>query len=202
MICNDWIVYVQQILNNAGHGYVSYCPIVIPTEKKDKAVAIDAKLNEKYITNISKDVRYRRKKKGLANCIYIRWDIHAVILRSSGEWLNEDPGDRFYSFHHVPYVFPAGNWIYVKVGPAKTGKKFTAYLNKESYRNIKEVLRENIEHRRLDVLDKYYGRLAGLPAYSGILSQMGELRRFCMGELRRHGINGYRPARLTLRNVF
>ncbi|MBV6425128.1 MAG: hypothetical protein NAOJABEB_02942 [Steroidobacteraceae bacterium] len=202
MICDDWVTYVRQILNRGGHGYVLVCPLAVPSKKRNKIREIDAKLQKKYNTEISKDARYRRKKAGLANCAYIRWDLYAVVMMTAGDLPERDEGDRFFNLVDRPYTFRVGDMIEIKIGPARSGKKFTAYLSKQSYREIKAVLRDHAEHRRIEQVIKYYERLQGLPAFSGIITQVAELRRFLVSELRRHNVKGYRPSRLALRNVY
>ncbi len=201
MVAKDWIEYVKQALNHMGHGYEFYCPISIPGSKESRASEIDDKLIRKYHADMGKDARYRAKKAGRANYAYIRWGSYAVILRTKGIELSLQDPDRFYDIRNKPYIFKVGSWISVKIGPARIGKKFTAYLCKDSYRNIKAIMRENIEHRRMDVFDQYYYRLESLPAFSGILSQMGELYRFCRAEIKKTN-QKHNIKRLNLRRLY
>ena len=200
MVVEDWVEFTKQALNYMGHGYELYCPILIPGSKESRVSGIDRKLIDKYDTERGKDARYRAKKAGRANYAYIRHGLNALVLRTKGEEIIPDDPDRFYDMRSRPYSFTVGSWVSIRIGPARTGKKYTAYLTKEAYRNIKAVLRENIEHRRLDVFDKYYYRLESLPAFSGILSQMGELYRFCREEIKKtkqkHTIGRLRLKRL------
>lgn len=201
MICDKWTEFTKQILNHAGHGYEFYCPVVIPAKKADRAKKIDAKISNKYNVDVSKDVRYRRKKHGFANYVYLRYGLQAVILKSKGQEIEVQDRDKFYALKEKPYEIKIGEWVNIKIGPARTGKKYTAYLTKSTYRIIKTVLRENIEHRRFDELDKYYNRLQELPAYSGILAQTGELCRFCRSELLRHKLK-HKLQRPALKPVY
>ncbi len=201
MVTEDWIDFTKQTLNYMSHGYELYCPISIPEAKAFRASEIDDKLIRKYHTDMGKDARYRAKKAGRANYAYIRWGSHAVILRTKGIELSLQDPDRFYDIRTKPYIFTVGSWISVKIGPARIGKKFTAYLCKDSYRNIKAIMRENIGHRRMDVFDQYYYRLESLPAFSGILSQMGELYRFCREEIKKTKLK-HNIRRLNLRRLY
>jgi len=201
MVTLDWIDFTKQALNYMGHGYELYCPISIPGSKESRASEIDDKLIRKYHADMGKDARYRAKKAGKANYAYIRHGLNAIILRSKGEELIPDSPDRFYDIRTRPYIFTVGSWIAIKIGPARIGKKFTAYLTKDAYRNIKAIMRENIEHRRFDIFDNYYYRLESLPAFSGILSQMGELYRFCREEIKKTKLK-HNIRRLNLRRLY
>lgn len=185
MVLDNWVEYARQILNFAGHGYEHYCPIIIPIKKSDKVEQIDKKILAKYpLCQYTKDQRYRAKKLFLANYIYLRWGCNAIIMHSTGQnHIVQDP-DKFYNLSETPYMFKVGDWVSIKIYRAKTGKKYTAYLTKQSYRDIKALLRENIEHKQWDIFEKHYNRLSSLPAFSGILTQMNELYRFCKVELK------------------
>lgn len=186
MVIGDWTEYVRQILNHAGHGYECYCPIEIPEKKRDRLDQIDRKILGKYpMCEWDKDRRYRAKKAGMANFVYIRWNLSGILMHTPGKLVEIEDPDRFFSLRERPYVFQVGSWVSIKIGPARKGKKFTAYLTKQSYRSIKALLRENIEKRRFDEFRKYYERLEDLPAFSGIVAQVHELYRFCRGELSR-----------------
>lgn len=202
VLLSNWTEYIRQVLNFAGHGYEYYCPIVIPAKKEGKLIQIDKKIIDKYpMCEWGKDQRYRAKKANKANYVYLRWRFNSIIMHTSGqEYVPEDP-DRFYYMAQVPYNVSIGNWVEIKVSKAKTGKKYTAYLSKNSYRNIKALLKENIEHKQWDTFEKHYYRLQGLPAFSGILGQMGELYRFCYAELKKSK-SKITLKRLTLKEVF
>lgn len=203
IICDGWTEYVKQILNFAGHGYEYYCPISIPANKEHKVNIIDRKIVTKYpMVEWGKDRRYKAKKTGWANYAYLRWHLSGILLHTNGlEAHIEDP-DTFSRLSEVPYVVKIGTLVDIKIGSARTGKKYTAYLTKESFRNIKALLRENIEHRRLDAFKEYYDNLETLPAFSGILAQMEELYRFSMSEIKRTKGKNIQVRRLVLRKVY
>lgn len=202
MVLDNWIEYARQILNFAGHGYEYYCPIVIPVKKSNRVEQIDTKILTKYpLCQYGKDKRYKAKKAGMSNYVYLRWGLTGIIMHTPGqEYIVQDP-DKFYQISKTPYTFKVGDWISIKIYKAKTGKKYTAYLIKESYRNIKALLRENIEHHRWDIFEKHYNRLSSLPAFSGILTQVDELYRFCKTELKKHK-SPISISKLTLQRVF
>ncbi|GEM_PF-1470947 len=202
MVLDDWTEYIKQILNFAGHGYEYYCPVNIPTNKRDKAIQVDNKILEKYPScKWNKDQRYKAKKANKANYAYIRWDLYGIILHTLGQELECNDPDRFYHLREKPYVIPVGEWLEIKISKARTGKKYTAYMSKASYRNIKALLCEYIEHRQWDAFIKHYYRLENLPAFSGILVQMDELYRFCRAEIKRYKAK-VELRKLTLKKVF
>ena len=202
MIFSDWTEYTRQVLNFAGHGYVYFCPISIPQKKMDKVEQIDKKIIEKYpMCEWGKDKRYRAKKMGMANFVYLRWATNGIIMHTTGNVPEIKDPDRWNHLDQATYELPVGPWIKIKIGKARTGKKYTAYLTKRSYRSVKAVLRENIDHRRFDEFEKYYYRLEALPAFSGIVSQMGELYRFFRAEIKKKRVSmDLRP--LVLKRIY
>jgi len=187
MVVNNWVGYIKQILNFTWHGYEYICPIFIPARKSNRLGQIDKKILGKYpACEWDKDKKYKAKKSGMANYVYLRWELCGVILHTSGRVTELEDSDTFYHLSERPYKFSVGSWISIKIGKARTGKKYTAYLTKESYRSIKAVLRENIKHQRWDEFQKYYSRLENLPAFSGILSQIDELYRLFRNELKQY----------------
>lgn len=76
--------FVQQLaVGYVGHGYWFYVTGVVPPGKD--ALAIDRKLILKYRIDISRSARVRRKRRGLANLHYIRFDRFFAIVATHGE---------------------------------------------------------------------------------------------------------------------
>src|SRR5689334_18499210 len=76
--------FVQQLaVSYIGNGYWFYVSGYVP-EKKDPKM-VDAKLIERYGIDVSKWVRTRRKKGGLANIHYIRHDRFWVLIATKGQ---------------------------------------------------------------------------------------------------------------------
>lgn len=76
--------FVQQLaVAYITHGYWFYVAGEIP-EGKDSA-AVDAKLIERYGIAITKWARCRRKKQGLANMQYLRYERFFVLLATKGQ---------------------------------------------------------------------------------------------------------------------
>ncbi len=202
MVTDDWKEFVKLMLNHAGHGYFEYCAFVIPERKIAKAESIDKKIFSKYPeAGYNKDQRYRRKKAGQANFAYLRWHNVGVILRTEGEVKEKPDPEQFFRLDSVPLIFAVGSMVEIKVAKAKAGRNYTAFLSKKSFRTIKGILRDNIHHRRLEVAEKYWDRLCGFPAFSGVLGQMGELTKWVKLECKLTGAKKWTGRRLVLQRL-
>jgi hypothetical protein len=200
MVVDDWKEFTQLALNFLGHGYLEYTHFVIPERKIAKAEQIDKKMLAKYPeADYDKDRRYRNKKAGQANFAYLRWRNVGVILRTEGEVKERSEAEKFVRLDTEPFVFAVGSTIEIKIAKAKAGRKYTAYLSRQSFRAIKGVLRDNIRHRRHDVAEDHWERLKGLPAFSGILGQMRELTMWIRLESKLAGMKKWTGSRLVLR---
>ena len=200
MVTDDWVEFVKLILNHAGHGYAEYCSLVIPERKITKAEKIDKKMLAKYPEiGHSKDQRYRRKQAGQSNFAYMRWRNIGVILRTEGEVKERADADKFVRLEAEPLIFIVGSTVEIKVAKAKAGRKYTACLSRQSFRAIKGVLRDNIRHHRPEITKQYWERLQGLPAFSGILGQTGELLKWIRKECKLTGLKKWTGSRLKLR---
>lgn len=179
----DWNCFVREILRHASHGYIWYARVDIPDRKLPLASRIDRKIIQKFPeVLLSKDQRYRRRKKDKANYAYLRYGRWGIILRSSGELSSKDD-EIWHSFKKKPYEF----WIEEKcleievfsfeIGPGGRGKH-TCYLTKQCYREIKTLLRELYEAQKFDLLQKQWNALQRfLPGWSGLWAQAYELYR-------------------------
>lgn len=200
MVNDDWKEFTKLVLNHAGHGYVEYCSFVIPTKKMSKVESIDRKILCKYPEiAFSKDQRYRRKKARQANFIYLRWQNIGIMLRTEGEVATRQDPEKFERLDLVPLTFAVGSMLEIKVGKAKAGRNYTAFLSKKCFRTIKGILRENVRHRRLAVAENYWQRLSKLPAFSGILGQTRELTKWIRKECKLAGLKKWSGGRLVLR---
>lgn len=170
----EWIPFVEQIIRFASHGYHWYARVDIPEKKASVAGRVDEKIKQKFLEiMLSKDQRYRRKKAGDANYVYLRWDRCGLLLKSRGRSSACDD-ERWHFLRDRPYEFPVGEYLELKVGPG--GKsKYTCYLTRKSYRAIKTLLRELFEDQRWEQLQKQWYALSLLPAWSGIVSQVNQL---------------------------
>jgi len=170
----EWIPFVERIIRFASHGYHWYARVDIPQKKASVATKIDSKIMEKFPeTTLSKDQRYRRKKAGYANYVYLRYNRWGLLLKSRGKSSPRDD-ENWSHFAKTPYEFPVGEYLELKIGPG--GKsKYTCYLTRRSYRAIKTLLRELFEDQRWEQLERQWHALSLLPAYSGMISQVNQL---------------------------
>ncbi|RUL83549.1 hypothetical protein [Tautonia sociabilis] len=75
--------FIQQLaVSYVKNGYVFYVTGCVPAGKDPREV--DRKLVEKYGVGVSKWVRARRKRAGLANVQYLRFERHFVLLATHG----------------------------------------------------------------------------------------------------------------------
>jgi hypothetical protein len=106
--------FLQQLaVAYLGHGYWFYVTGKVP-EGKDPA-AVDRKLLEKYDVGISKWAKARRKRSGLANCQYLRFDRFFVLLASHGHHPFFDGEEHFKDAREEPIRF-GGYSVSVKRG--------------------------------------------------------------------------------------
>ena len=197
-VCTTWQGFLQQLITLISHGYRFYCQTEYPDKKRDKWDAIDLKLIKKYDADVGKDKRYRYQQKGMANCMFLRWGKHALILRSVGEY--EETDDHFVDIRDKELVLEVGDIMKIKIVLEGSKGRVTAYMDKQAYRDIKAELLDHCRHRRLDVLKGRFAALNGLPGYSGFTQQKAVLVTDIIREGKKHGLNLQRkdfPVRTT-----
>jgi len=196
-----WTKFLKDIVNLASHGYVYYCRADIPERKASKVKSVLRKLSQRYQCGLSKDQKYRRKKQGLANYEIKSWERHIIVMRTKGEEL--DPcGDIWFSLEKKPYDLFVGPYLHVYVGKARAGKKFTVYLARDTYRWLREVLREDIIYNRDEEFQKHLKWISALPAFSGIAHQIQQLRKYLnqFSKTNRHRLR-IKAQDIRLRNI-
>jgi len=183
-LCDYWLEYTQQLLNLVSHGHYFYYQITLPDKKKEKWESIDRKLMVMYPIEASKDKRYRRKKAGKADVVYLRWDCNAVFMHTPGN-ITPASGHVFTDIRETPLEvrLNADNGITVlKVG-RNHNKGFTVYLAKESYREIKAEILDCIKNHRLEESKLRFRNINSLPRCNGIIRQqqtlVGEIKHQC-----------------------
>jgi len=114
--------FVQQIACcYLRHGYLHYVAGQIPRGKDPQAV--DAKLIAKYGIAVSESTRSRRKKAGLANMQYLRYERFFILLATEGKhrFFNEEH-DRIRDFRRVPLKFAGYSISYRRGGQTREGR--------------------------------------------------------------------------------
>lgn len=185
-LCNTWQGFIQQLVTLVGHGYSQYCLISYPEQKRPKWPEIDQKLIKKYESDLGKDQRYRRQLKGVANCMFLRWESCVVILRSAGE--SAATNDTFYAISDRTLIIPVGDTLKLKIVPVGSRGTCTVYIDKTVLRDIKAELLDHCRHRKREVLMKRFQALNGIPAFSGVTQQKAGLVTALIMEAKRHGM--------------
>lgn len=83
-LCKSWQDLLEATKKLIGNEYYYFHITYLPSHKEEKFKQIDEKLINKYKAFYQKDHYYRRKKKGLANFRYLRWNNIVVVLHTVG----------------------------------------------------------------------------------------------------------------------
>lgn len=202
----NWTDYVRQIVICASHGYQEFFQVVLPEAKANRSEHVIRRLLATYPeVELDYNRRYRRKKRGEANMALVWWDHRGCVLRTQGAWTARPNEDVLVHIDAVPLLVPVGERITIRIGKARAGHKYTAYLARPSYRWIRGMLQENLSHRRTAAVAEEWERAMKLPGFAGIYAQMRDLHTFLRSEERRHGVKlrlpppRLRPAYLSSR---
>ena len=177
-LCNSWQYLLQQLVFLIGKGYYKYHCGFIPEGKEYKAVNIDKKIINKYNINLSKDQRYRRKKKKLSNFYYLRWKNQFFILQTDGE-LDVEIDDEFFD---IRIKQKESNRLSVVVSEnmkfnlsmrykEKSKYSVTVSFSNETYKDLKAEIEELIQHKQTKKLENLFENLRGIPAWQGVIKQ-------------------------------
>ncbi|GAB6483732.1 hypothetical protein bcgnr5384_51550 [Bacillus cereus] len=211
-LCNKWQGLLETIVNFVSQGYVYYHVSYLPVTKLDKAHNIDQKMLEKYnLIKDTKDKRYYRKKQGLTNFRYLRWNHILVILHTEGTIIQKGEekkhlgkfkefqakkhsvccDDEFKNIHLKPLVLNISEQVAFEVRfleKKDVGEKVTVRLTKQVFRDKKAELGTLAEKRQTKSLVYVFNALNNLPAWRGIIIQKRELYRFVVAEVRKHNL--------------
>jgi len=184
-LCANWQGFLQMIVYLCSRGYNFYCLTLFPIKKKQKWEAVDKKLIERYRCNLSKFQKARKKKKGVANFAYLRWENHSLIMHTKGI-IEVKVEDQFKDVKKIPILIRVSDNIEIKV--YNDDGKYTCRLSKDSYRGLKSVLWDIAKTKNLTKIKKEWDKLNGLPTYSGILEQKKLLRKYLVKQARKHQV--------------
>jgi len=157
-----------------------------PKHKEHRWEKIDEKLKSKYPID-SKDVKYKRKKKGLVNFAFTRWYTYSLIFHTAGEW-DISLDDKFVLIDTNPIYIRTGETLILKIGKNRAGRSYTVFLEKTCYRDIKYQLIEAVEHRHLNKVALIWQRLDNIPGFSGIIEQRKIMRNELAETAKKHNI--------------
>lgn len=156
--------FVQQLATSyLRHGYYFYVLGLVP-EEKDPA-RVDQKLVDRYGVAISKWERARRKRAGIANVQYLRFQRCFVLLATHGEhrFFAEEKA-RLRDVRHVALRI-VGYAISIRHGHVRVA------IELEEYRRLKAYFVEVATHRRAEVLARELGALPFEP-YAPVRRQL------------------------------
>ncbi|MEC9491696.1 hypothetical protein [Flexistipes sp.] len=186
MVYRKWQDFIKTTINYLSHGYTFYCLTMYPEHKQNRWEKIDEKLKSKYPI-YTKDVKYKRKKKGLVNFAFTRWHNYSLIFHTAGEWdVSQD--DRFVHIDTNPIYIKTGEILILKIGKNRAGRSYTVFLEKTCYRDIKYQLIEAIEYRHLNKVALIWQRLNNIPGYSGIIEQRKIMRNNLAETAKKHNM--------------
>jgi hypothetical protein len=198
--------FVQQIaVGYVRHGYAFFVKGRVPRGKDP--LDVDEKLMSLYGIRRTKDSRYKRKKMGLANLQYIRFERDWVMLATSGqhEWYQTERAN-IRDVRRVPLVVcgysitlaDGGNRLNRDktpgvLGPEKdTKKRVRIQISKARYRELKAEL---LLHARNRSEEWYRMRFyhVGFEPYAPIRQQLLELLRLVNKARGTHGLKKIAP---------
>lgn len=182
-LCISWQGFIQQVVYQISRGYYWYCLVAYPETKQDRWPRIDKKLIEKYSADLSKDQRYRRKAKGVANFMFLRWGHFAVILHTQGIGQVSDR-DHFDDIRKKPLEVRLNLGYRIHFG----SNGVTVHFDRESYQGVKEILADAVRLHNPRLLKLEFDRLNGIPCWSGVVEQKRQLLAFALRAARKNGL--------------
>jgi hypothetical protein len=202
----SWQGLIQQLVYLLGRGYYYWCLMYLSESKRDRWHKTDQKLINKYQMDISKHQRSYRKKKGISNFYYLRWEHIAVMLHTEGT-LPENYDDKFFDIRNTKLTLRIGPFSAVTISYEKDTRKKKAKkkggkrvkgekrknvivvrLEKECYRNLKAELREVAQTKNKAKMIRMFDRLNGFPSWSGIFCQKEQLAKYLVSEAKKHNV--------------
>lgn len=188
-LCESWQGFIQYVATMAGQGYWYY-QVIRPetTLSEEKWQNADDRLLKKFNIMQSKDQRYRNRKHGIANYLYVRHHALALLLKTAGSALTGTESEIFYDIRDKPLEVEISSGIRLKIGQGRKERSITVYLSRVSYRALKTVFFEHLEHRQIRELEYKFGILNNLPAYTGINEQKVRLREAIFRLAKAHGV--------------
>jgi hypothetical protein len=161
--------FIQQLaVSYIANGYFFYVTGHVP-EGKDPA-RVDAKLIDRYGVDLSKWSRARRKRSGLANIQYLRFDRLFVLLATHGEHsFFAAEGDRVRDLRRVP-IKAFGYALSYKRGHAHVR------IEREEFKGLKAYFLNRATHRRAEALEDELRSLPYEP-YAPVRRQLLQLFR-------------------------
>jgi hypothetical protein len=173
--------FVQQLAcSYLRHGYWWYVSGVIPDWKSPTTV--DQKLLDKYEVALSESTRQRRKKLGLANLQYLRFDRQFILLATAGRHaFYQSEAGAIRDIRRAPFKFHGYSISYRPGGRTRAGEKDPRWhahvaIEKERYKEIRAHFLHVAVHRSPQTVALAFYRLPFEP-YAPIRRQFLNLLR-------------------------
>src|SRR4051812_8376702 len=174
--------FIQQLaVSFVGKGYFYYATGRVPQGKDP--LAIDRKFAERYRLNISKWSRYRRKRAGLANVRYLRYERFFILLATPGKHrFFEDESSLIRDCRRVPIKF-GGYAISSQNG------RVHVRIEQEQYNLLKAYYVDLAVKRKVETLERMMSSIPFEP-YAPVRRQVFNLIR-AMNKARK--VAGFEP---------
>lgn len=169
-------------------GYYFWHLTKLPISKQHKWGQIDEKFIGKYNTNIDKFKRHRKKAKGEANFIYIRWEDYAFVFHTVGEISAEITyDDTFYDIRQDPIFLKISDMTGFVIEINSNGVT-SVRLGKDTYQGFKAMLHNTAKRKNPELLKDVFSMINGFPSFSAILKQKYALRDFAVRQAEKNQI--------------
>jgi len=184
---DSWQGLLQQLVSYVSRGYTKYCVVTYPERKRERFTAIDSKIIGKYRADNSKDQRFRWKKKGYANFVFMRWDCQAFVLQSPGVVRDDIVyDDLFHDLKKKPIEVRVSQNMSLLVGRYGRNGGVSVKISRDTYRDIRAGLMEAASSGDKNRCVREFNKLNGLPAWHGILEQKARLADYLVKKARGH----------------
>jgi len=191
------------------HGFYWYVTGSIP-DSKDPAV-IDRKLIAKYGIEVSEWERRHRKKRGVANAHYLRYQRWFILLVSEGHHALKQPaakggeGEYLRDCRRQPIRFQGYSISYRRSGVAPTGGasiKWHAHvrIDDDTYRQLRDHLLDLATHRSAENLAREFARIP-FARYAPIRRQLLNILRAVNERRKQHNFELLNHSVLKLRRT-
>lgn len=211
-LCNSWQFLLQQLVYQISKGYYYYHVGTIPMNKASKCKQIDEKIIRKYNIDLSKYQRSRKKVKGLANFYYLRWRNIFIILHTEGDFEKElilndefkDIRDKKKKLDRLQIRISdnISFEISLKHKTGQTDRAVTISFDRASMQNLNTELSELVQYKKLNEIEKFFTRLSGIPAWSGITQQKAVLLGNLYKYAKEYGLNTKKQTLIKSKKYF
>jgi len=197
-LCVSWQGLIQQTVALLGLGYKKYqllSPAGSLTDERWRK--IDKRIIKIFdLSGQTRNTRYKNKKCGIANFIYLRWENIAIILRTQGEIKDYQETEKFLDISKG-IIIRISDEISFKIGyAAGEAGKITCRLEKHCFQELLGDLLILLEHKKINELIYRFSILNNLPAYKGIIEQKHQIRNTVLKNAKKHNI------KLNMENFF